>query len=133
MPRYVASSRKGGRRPASRGRSVVRRRRRQRGGSFWSAIRSFGSSANRWLKRNKALSKAGAIGSTLGIPYVGTAGKMAALAGYGKGKRKRKCVRYCRRQRGKGISPGGGALKLAGAGRCCSSKKRNRMKGPIGY
>jgi hypothetical protein len=91
--------------------AVVRRRARQHGGSFWSKLKSFGSSANNWLRRTKLISKGAKFASQLGLPYsdkIGMAGELAQQMGYGKRKR---MVRRRRRYKGKGISPTGGAYK----------------------
>ena len=93
-------------------RAVVRRRpRRVNGGSF----RSFLSGANKWLRKTKALSKAGRFLSDAGVPYAGNMGKVASVLGYGRGR----TVRRRRRTKGGALSLGGsrgGALRLAGAG-----------------
>ena len=123
MPRRVRTTKRRGR-PATR---AVVRRKPMRGRGFWSKLKKFGLSANRWLKKSKAISTAGKIGSILGVPYVGTVGKIAALKGYG-----RKRTVRCRRHRtGAGIMlPGrGGALRLAGrrrTGGAYSKKKTTR-------
>lgn len=100
------------RRRTTKSRKVVARRRRggarQRGRGFMDFLRG----ANRFLKRTKLISRAGRIGSMLGVPYVGTIGKYAGKVGYG---RKRTVRR--RRRKGRGLSTAGGALALAGRGR----------------
>ena len=130
MPRRSTGRRK-------KSRAVVRRRTRraQRGGSWWKNVLKFGSRANRWLKKTKAISKAAGIGSALGLPYAGTIKRTAGMVGYGK--RRRRVVRRRRRQYGKGIGLSGGALMLAGqrrlGGRGASKKKGFRNPPPISY
>jgi hypothetical protein len=43
-----------------------------------------------WLKKSKILSGAASILSSVGVPFIGTAGKAASLAGYGKRRRVRR-------------------------------------------
>lgn len=120
---------------ARKSRAVVKRKRRQHGGSFWTKLRNFGSKANNWLKRTKILSQGAKIASELGVPYakeIGMAGKLAAMRGYGR--KKRRVVRRRRRMRGKGLNPSGGslggALKLTGRGG--HSKKKMVMPRYLG-
>ena len=66
---------------------VVRKRTR-RGGS----LRSFLSSANSFLKRNKILSSIGTLYSNMGLPFgaqVGMASQVAKAMGYGKRRMRR--------------------------------------------
>lgn len=85
------------------------RRRSRRGGSFfkklWGSVKRFGSKANRFLKKTKAISS---IAPLLG-PYGSALGAVAKHSGYG---RKRRMVRG--RRRGRGINTAGGGIRLAG-------------------
>ena len=111
-------------------RAVVRRKRRkprQRGGNFWGKLSKFGRSANRWLKKTKMISRSAKIGSMLGVPYVGTAGKVAGMAGYGK--RRRKVRRRRRKQRGRGVSIVGGGVGVSGGGIYLAGARRQRGRG----
>ena len=98
-----------------RGKKTVMRRgrRKMKGGSIMGWIRS----ANNFLRKHKVLSTAGSIIGKTGLPYssqIGTAGKIAGMAGYGR-----------RMKRGRGVIPTGGmyrrrgkGLRLAGSGNC---------------
>jgi len=114
-------------------RKLVRRRRprrRLRGGSFWTKLKKFGLNANKWLRKNKIISNSAKIAKLVGVPHAGIIGAAASMGGYGK-RGRRKCAKYCRRK-GRGLNPGGGALRLAGAGYYRSKKARYRSA-PIGY
>ena len=131
MPRSRASSRRRTRRPMSgrKSRAVVRKR-RMRGGSLWSSLYKFGQRANNWLKKTKAISKAGKVADIFNVPLV--PGLARELGQYGYGRKKRTVRRRRRYRKGGSVGlPGsgyksGGALKLAGRG----SKKTMRLKAP---
>ncbi len=126
MPRTT----KTGRRKKSR--AVVRRRRprrSQRGGSWWRSLWKFGKKANTWLRKTHAFSKGARLAHDLGVPVIGEIGNVASQLGYGKRKRTVRRRRRRRTQRAGGISPSGGALLLAGAGRYRIPKNGRRPTG----
>jgi hypothetical protein len=87
-----------------------RRRRVKRGGSIFGWLKK----ANTFLRKHKVLSTAGNLIGKTGLPYasqIGKAGKYAGMAGYG-------------HHRGRGTTPTGGALRLAGMGR----RRRRRCR-----
>lgn len=107
----------------TRTRKVVSRHRRRvvggrRGGS-WAGFKRFMGSANKFLRKTKLISRVGKLASMEGVPYAGTIGSVAGKLGYGR----RRTVRR-RRRRGKGVSPAGGGVYLAGRGQ----KKRLTSK-----
>ena len=67
--------------------TAPRRRRALQGGSIFSGIGKALKGVAKFIKKHRILSRAGSVGSMLGIPYVGTAGKVASMAGYGRKKR----------------------------------------------
>lgn len=79
-------------------RTSIRRRhghrRGRKGGSFWSFLKK----ANAWLRKHKIISTVGKALGSAGVPYASQIGSVAGKIGYG-------------------ISPVGGALRRAGAGR----------------
>lgn len=99
--------------PKRRSRKVVSRQRRRvgarRGGS-WAGFKKFMGSANKFLRKTKLISRVGKMAHMAGVPYAGTIGTVAGTLGYGR----RRTVR--RRRRGKGVSPAGGGVYLAGRG-----------------
>jgi hypothetical protein len=125
MPRRIKTrrpTRKGVRRVKT---AVVRRR--QRGKGFWSGLKRFGSKANRFLKRTKAISRAAKFADQLGLhPYAGKVGQVASQLGYGR--RKRRVVRRRRRTtKGKGIGLPGGGVRLAGRRRTGGSYSKKKV------
>lgn len=115
--RKRAPALKGGRYAVAR--RAPRRRRRGKGffGDVWKGVSKFGKSANRFLKRSKAISTLAPLFGERGAKF----GKVAKLAGYGHRRR------MVRRRRGRGVSLAGGAggrgIRLAGrSGRGYSKK-----------
>ena len=86
-------------------------------GKAWGSVKRFGSKANKFLKKTKAIST---IAPLFG-PRGKMVGKVAGIAGYGK-KSRRRMVRG-RRRYGRGINVPGGGIRLAGRGK----KKYIRM------
>jgi hypothetical protein len=98
-------------------RKVVRRRRHRMHGGFLSWVKKAAKSANRWLKKNKVLSRAaglyGKFGSNFGLPYTSHANKGSKylrMAGYGSGYRR------------------GGGVRLAGRGPGLAGGRRRRRR-----
>ena len=79
----------------------------RRGGS----LKSWLKKANTWLRGNKVISRVGNTLGSLGVPYASNVGNIAGKLGYG---------------RGRGLTPTGGALRLAGMGRRISMVRRRR-------
>jgi len=73
-------------------------------------IGSFFRKVGNFLKRTKLISRGAAALGSLGVPHMGTVGTIAGMGGLGRHRR-------VRRQRGRGLSMAGGALRLAGQGR----------------
>lgn len=74
-------------------------------------IGSFFRKVGNFLKRTKLISRGAAALGSLGVPHMGTVGTIAGMGGLGRRSR------TVRRQRGRGLSMAGGALRLAGQGR----------------
>mgnify|MGYP003627704693 CR=1 FL=1 len=69
---------------------------------------------NKFLKKNKVISKAAGVAQIVGVPHAGKVGKIAGVAGYG---------------RGGALRMGGGALRPGGARRASGKgKKKGTMK-----
>jgi hypothetical protein len=87
-------------------------------GRVWGKVKRFGSKANKFLKKTKAISTVAPLFGKRGVAI----GKVAGLAGYG---RRRRMVRS--RRYGRGINVPGGSrgrgIRLAGRGK----KKYTRM------
>jgi hypothetical protein len=84
-----------------RHKTMRRGRRVKRGGSIMGWLKK----ANTFLRKHKVLSTGASLFAKSGLPYasqIGQAGKIANMAGYGR--------------RGRGTTPAGGALRLAGMG-----------------
>lgn len=116
-----------------RGVVVRRRARRMRGRGFL----SFAKKVGKWLKKTKLLSRGASVLSDSGVPYVGAAGKIAGIAGFG---RKRRCVTRCRRRKGAGlrlagVSKGYGISTAGGAryGRKKTYGRGRTVPLPIAY
>jgi hypothetical protein len=73
-------------------------------------IGSFFRKVGNFLKRTKLISRGASALGSLGVPHMGTVGTIAGMGGLGRRRR-------VRRQRGRGLSMAGGALRLAGQGR----------------
>jgi hypothetical protein len=111
---YIAHTMPRRRRTKSRKSTALARRRRggarRHGGSLKGFLKFVGK-AGSFLHKTKLISRAGKIGSMLGMPLVGDVGRYASKFGLGR----KRTVR--RRRRGKGTSLAGGGVYLAGRGR----------------
>lgn len=65
------------------------------GGSIWGKIKSFASGANKFLRRSRLLSTAGAVGSMF-IPQLRIPTMAARIAGYGRRRRRTHRMRRMR-------------------------------------
>ncbi len=111
--------------------TAVARRRTYRRSMRGRGFMSFLKGANRFLKKTKLLSRGGKALSMLGVPYAGTAGRVAGAVGYGKRRSKRRFKRVVRRRkRGRGASLAGGRYRKGGgvflAGRGLKKKPMSR-------
>ena len=100
-------------------RTLIKRRmpmRKMRGrGKTWNKIKSWLSGANKYLKKNKILSKGAKFysdnASAFGLPYsseIGKAGGVASSLGYGRRRKMRKSYGGALRPAGNGLTPAGG-------------------------
>jgi len=95
-----------------RRRGGVRKGRRVKGKGLFDFVKS----ASKFLRKHKIISSVGSALGNMGLPYAGAIGSAAGSLGFGKRRR-------VRRRKGYGLSPAGGALRLAGGRR----KKCNKM------
>ena len=75
---------------------------------------------NKFFKKNKVISKAAGVAQIVGVPHAGKVGKIAGVAGYGRG--------GALRQGGGSLRMGGGALRPGGARRSSCGKGRPKKK-----